>query len=508
MGDMPAVVMLVWAGWLAVPLSLSGLAQARAAVAAAYDHDSPLPAPSTDHPGTSGVSAARDGAPRHSTSHAPQTHDGAARHGTSPAPHTHDLASSHGTSDVPRAHDGAARHGASHLPHGHDAAAYQARHHTAGAPGIASHAACYGDGSQAAAGLDLSARPACYGDLSDGAVGLDGSARPAGRHAWSARGTSGSPAAALWQSSLPAPAAPADTRPAVSPLSADSTRTPASALATGTAGTQAAANFLPTETTDGRTAASALATGSRANTNTLTTQTTDSRTAASAPATKTTGSRANTNTLTTQTTDGRAAASALAAEMVARERARIAGEVHDAAGHGFSTIAMQAGLALLVLEENPEQARESLRAIRETSLAALAGLRGALDLIDAREGDDQLTGLVAEVRAAGLPVDLEPAEPDVPSHLRGTVYRVARESLTNVIRHAGPTSALVKAVDDGRGGFVLEVADRGRGASVASEGRGLSGMRERVLAAGGEFSAGPRDGGGFSVVARFPRGAA
>ncbi|MET9341023.1 sensor histidine kinase [Nonomuraea sp. NPDC003804] len=424
MGDMPAVVMLVWAGWLAVPLSLSGLAQARAAVAAAYDHDSPLPAPSTDHPSTSGVSAARDAAPRHSTSHVPQTHDGAARHG------------------------------ASHLPHGHDTAAYQARHHTAGAPGIASHAACYGDGSQAAAGLDLSARPACYGDLSDGAASLDGSARPAGRHAWSARGTSGSPAA-LWQSSLPAPAAPADTRPAASPLSADSARTPASALATGTAGTQAAANAL-----------------------------------------------------TTQTTDGRAATSALVAEMVARERARIAGEVHDAAGHGFSTIAMQAGLALLVLEENPEQARESLRAIRETSLAALAGLRGALDLIDAREGDDQLTGLVAGVRAAGLPVDLEPAEPDVPSHLRGTVYRVARESLTNVIRHAGPTRALVKAVDDGRGGFVLEVADRGRGASMSSEGRGLTSMRERVLAAGGEFSAGPRDGGGFSVVARFPRGAA
>ncbi|MGW4468843.1 histidine kinase [Nonomuraea sp. NPDC004354] len=486
MGDMPAVVMLVWAGWLAVPLSLSGLAQARAAVAAAYDHDSPPPAPSTDHPGTPGVPTARVAAPRHSTSHVPQTHDGAARHGTSPvpqthdgaarhgaspAPHTHDLTSSHGTSDVPRTHDGAARHGASHLLPGHDAAAYQARHHTAGAPGIASHAACYGDGSQAAAGLDLSARPACYGDLSDGAAGLDGSARPAGLHAWSALGTSGSPAAALWQSSLPAPApaAPADTRPALSPLSADSTRTPASALATGTAGTQAAANSLPTDTTDGRTATSA-------------------------PATK--------------TTDGRTAASALAAEMVARERARIAGEVHDAAGHGFSTIAMQAGLALLVLEENPEQARESLRAIRETSLAALAGLRGALDLIDAREGDDQLTGLVAGVRAAGLPVDLEPAEPDVPSHLRGTVYRVARESLTNVIRHAGPTSALVKAVDDGRGGFVLEVADRGRGASMSSEGRGLTGMRERVLAAGGEFSAGPRDGGGFSVVARFPRGVA
>lgn len=308
MGDMPAVLMLVWAGWLAVPLSLSGLAQARAAVAAAYEHDTPPPAPAADRHDPSDASAGLDAAPR---------------------------------------------------------AAWP--HRWAGSGGE-----------------------------------------------WAPRGASAAPAAALWQASLQACAVPAD------------------------------------------------------------------------PET---------------------AASTLAEELVARERARIAGEVHDAAGHGFSTIAMQAGLALLVLEENPEQARESLRAIRETSMAALAGLRGALDLMDPRDGDDRLPGLVGGVRAAGLPVDLEPAEPDVPAHLRGTVYRVVRESLTNVIRHAGPTRALVK-VTGGRDALVLEVADRGRGPVAAAEGRGLSGMRERVLAAGGEFSAGPRDGGGFQVVARFPLDAA
>ncbi|MFI7461838.1 sensor histidine kinase [Nonomuraea sp. NPDC049646] len=191
-----------------------------------------------------------------------------------------------------------------------------------------------------------------------------------------------------------------------------------------------------------------------------------------------------------------------AAEVVAAERARIAGEVHDAAGHGLAAIAMQAGLALVALDDDPEQVRASLRAIRETSTTALAHLRAALDGIDPPAAD--LPGLVAGVRAAGLPVDVEPADPAVPAHLRDAVYRVVRESLTNVLRHAGPTRASVR-VADGPCGFVLEVADRGAGWTGAAEGRGLAGMRAHVTEAGGRLTAGPREGGGFQVTARFPR---
>ncbi|MFI6923476.1 sensor histidine kinase [Nonomuraea spiralis] len=185
----------------------------------------------------------------------------------------------------------------------------------------------------------------------------------------------------------------------------------------------------------------------------------------------------------------------------AAERARIAGEVHDAAGHGLAAIAMQAGLALVALDDDPEQARASLRAIRETSTAALAHLRAALDGIDPPAAD--LPALIAGVRAAGLPVDVEPADPAVPAHLRTAVYRVVRESLTNVLRHAGPTRASVRLAHDPYG-FVLEVADRGAGWDGAAEGRGLAGMRAHVTQAGGRFAAGPREGGGFRVTARFP----
>ncbi|WP_181871700.1 sensor histidine kinase [Sphaerisporangium album] len=193
-----------------------------------------------------------------------------------------------------------------------------------------------------------------------------------------------------------------------------------------------------------------------------------------------------------------------ARDPIASERARIAAEVHDAAGHGLAVIAMQAGVALLMLDENPEQVRASLEAIRSTSTQALDQLRSALDHIAPRPPDHDLARLVGGVRAAGLPVVLVPEEPRVPAHLAGTVHRVVRESLTNVLRHAGPTEALVRLTGGPRG-FVLEVADRGRGPSGPAEGRGLAGMRTRVVEAGGTFSAGPREGGGFSVVARFPR---
>ena len=199
-------------------------------------------------------------------------------------------------------------------------------------------------------------------------------------------------------------------------------------------------------------------------------------------------------------------------------RARLAGEVHDAAGHGLAAIALQAGLALVALDDDPEQARESLQAIRRTSLTTLTQLRAALDRLDPggaspggsapggeapREGED-LIGLIAGVRAAGLPVDVEPVSPVVPAHLQGTVYRVVRESLTNVLRHAGPTRALVRVANDPCA-FVLEVADRGTGWTGAADGRGLAGMRAGVTSVGGLFAAGPREGGGFQVVARFPQ---
>jgi signal transduction histidine kinase len=92
---------------------------------------------------------------------------------------------------------------------------------------------------------------------------------------------------------------------------------------------------------------------------------------------------------------------------------------------------------------------------------------------------------------------------DLPAALDLAAYRVVQESLTNVLRHAGAATAEVRigyreeAVD-------IEVVDTGVGAAHHEDGHGISGMRERVTAAGGEFAAGPRAGRGFAVRATLP----
>ena len=222
----------------------------------------------------------------------------------------------------------------------------------------------------------------------------------------------------------------------------------------------------------------------------------------------------------------------LIARTALEERIRIASEVHDVAGHGFALIAMQAQVALLVLDEQTEQARRSLEAVRDTSSTALADLRRMLDTFHPRPGlravadsgtehpartapDPAelaepvgiagLSDLVEQVRAGGLPVQVAIAAGDLPEPLNTAVYRVVQEALTNVLRHAGPTEAQV-TVDRRVEEVLVEVTDRGRGspATAGTPGRGLTGMRRRIEALDGRLEAGPRADGGFQVRAWLP----
>jgi signal transduction histidine kinase len=109
-------------------------------------------------------------------------------------------------------------------------------------------------------------------------------------------------------------------------------------------------------------------------------------------------------------------------------------------------------------------------------------------------------------------VDGAPAE--LPPAVDLAAFRVVQESLTNVVRHAGPASATVRVVY-GAADVVVEVSDDGRSAPAPFRGspgpsgpdgggHGIAGMRERVAALGGELRAGPRPQGGFQVWARLP----
>ncbi|MFI0445341.1 sensor histidine kinase [Actinomadura sp. 6N118] len=196
-----------------------------------------------------------------------------------------------------------------------------------------------------------------------------------------------------------------------------------------------------------------------------------------------------------------------------RERERIAREMHDIIAHSMSMIAIQAEGGSAVAHRDPAKAQQVFETISVTSREALAQLRRALGVLRsegaAREPQPDLAALptlVDGVRKAGLTVTLEEAgEPrPVPPDLGTTAYRIVQESLTNAVKHAEASSVRVR-VSWEQGALRLEVCDDGRGPDGGAGGHGLTGMRERVAAAGGELTFGPAKGGsGFRVAACLP----
>ncbi|GIH59800.1 sensor histidine kinase [Microbispora siamensis] len=210
------------------------------------------------------------------------------------------------------------------------------------------------------------------------------------------------------------------------------------------------------------------------------------------------------------------------------ERLRIAREVHDTVAHAIAIINVQSGVTAHVLDKRPEGAREALQAIQQTSARALREMRAILGVLrddnDGRvpyPGLEQIDELTAKAREAGLDVTLEEISPvtPLPSAVDSAAYRILQESITNVIRHVGPTRVTV-ALNPGIDVLEIRVTDEGRRTgsgdgsadrpsgngrdTPAKAGRGILGMRERCQLLGGEFDAKPTPGGGFEVTARLP----
>lgn len=200
---------------------------------------------------------------------------------------------------------------------------------------------------------------------------------------------------------------------------------------------------------------------------------------------------------------------------VADERARIARELHDVLGHSVSVMTIQASAVRRVLRPEQTKEREALLAVEQTGREALGEMRrlvGILRLeddgpeLEPQPGLAQLDRLLAQTRAAGMPVELQ-VEGDrvpLPPGIDLTAYRLVQEGLTNARKHsnASQTEVRLRYAPDG---LEVEVCDNGRGAVTVDEGgHGLAGMRERVSIYGGDFDAGPRAEGGFRLWARLP----
>jgi signal transduction histidine kinase len=199
------------------------------------------------------------------------------------------------------------------------------------------------------------------------------------------------------------------------------------------------------------------------------------------------------------------------------ERQSIMGDTHDIVGHGLNAMLLQVGAARRVLDDDPAMARELLASTEAIGRTACDDLDVALVLVGDEQarapgrGLEQLPELVSMLRRAGLRVELriEGERGEISTLVDWSAYRIVREALTNVLKHA-PGASTTVTVRFGGDTVHLSVVNDGRateGAPSLGTGRGIIGMRERVAAVGGKLDVGPQPGGGFTVASTLPTNA-
>jgi signal transduction histidine kinase len=202
-----------------------------------------------------------------------------------------------------------------------------------------------------------------------------------------------------------------------------------------------------------------------------------------------------------------------------QERARIAREMHDVVAHSMSIVHMRATSARFRIEGLSDEATAEFDGIAEQARGALREMRGLLGVL--REGDRvldapqptlaDLDALLDATRAAGVEITshLLPIDPEPAASVQLALYRVAQESLSNVVRHARGAEVFVGlerlgdelwlTVENGASG---DSAGDGPAAFADAGGHGIRGMMERMASVGGSLDSGPIVSGGYRVVAR------
>ncbi|MFE4692050.1 sensor histidine kinase [Streptomyces sp. NPDC056749] len=206
-----------------------------------------------------------------------------------------------------------------------------------------------------------------------------------------------------------------------------------------------------------------------------------------------------------------------AGQAAARERARIAREMHDILSHAVSLMIVQAEAGPVAVRTAPERAEAAFDAISETGRDAMVQLRRMLGVLREDSSGEtasprspqpalaELPDLLDRVSSGGLDVTHTVTGRPVPlsADTEATVYRIVQEALTNVVRHARARHVAVE-LDHAPGRLTVTVTDDGRGPGTTT-GLGLVGIRERAAAHGGtaECGRGP-EGAGFRVFVTLP----
>ena len=201
----------------------------------------------------------------------------------------------------------------------------------------------------------------------------------------------------------------------------------------------------------------------------------------------------------------------------AEERARIARDLHDSAGHAISVIAVRAGAARLRHHQDPDRSLRALEVIEEVArrtaeeidqiVGTLREGGSANGAVEAPSGLASLDALIAHHAAAGLEVTFEASGAPRPLGAAAdqAAYRILQEALTNAARHGAGTVRIELAFGEAAVEFSVTNPVPPRGSPRSGGGHGLIGMRERATLLGGDLDAGCASGA-FRIRARIPYG--
>jgi two-component system, NarL family, sensor histidine kinase DesK len=200
----------------------------------------------------------------------------------------------------------------------------------------------------------------------------------------------------------------------------------------------------------------------------------------------------------------RQARAELARAAVGEERQRFARDLHDVLGHSLQAVALRAEVAERYLDRDRERVRKELAEIQRMARDSVRDVREVVRGYRAISLRTELDGASAVLSAAGIRCRPPRDFPDLPAHVHQPLGWVAREAVTNVLRHSSATWCRIEVDADG-GGVRLEIVNDGAGRrALVDGGSGLAGLAERIAAAGGGFAAGHQGDGTFHVRAVVP----
>lgn len=204
---------------------------------------------------------------------------------------------------------------------------------------------------------------------------------------------------------------------------------------------------------------------------------------------------------------------------ISQERIAIAREVHDITAHSLTAVNLQATAAERLIDKDPQTAKQAIQQVRSTSKEALTQIRQLVHGLRENDepaemaptsGTEALDSLITFAAQAHVDVSIDRTnykKSEVPSYVDVVLFDIAREAMTNIIRHAHAVHAHIKLGISANHAYIT-ISDDGEGVAqeddMHSHGNGLVGMAERARILNGTLYAGNRPEGGFVVHAEIP----